>query len=409
MLNSTSKNPKWLSIIGIGEDGISGLNSIARSHLDSAAVIVGGERHLAMLPINDLREKLVWTSPIEHSIQEIMQRRGQSVCVLASGDPMCFGIGITLIRRIPISQITIIPAPSAFSLACAYLGWSLTEVELLSLCGRDPALLNAFLYPNVRLLILSAGKHTPAIVAKILIAQGYSQSEITVLEHLGSDRQRSFTTKALDWHNTEIADLNTIAVRCIADSQTMPYSRLPGLPDSAYRHDGQLTKQEIRAITLAALAPLPGQLLWDVGAGCGSIAIEWLRSDFRCRAIAIEQNATRLKYIADNAVALGVPQLQIVAGIAPNILADLPQPHTIFIGGGVTKDDLLQTCWQALPVGGRLVVNSVTVESEQIILQWHSKLGGQLARIAISKPEPVGKFLSWKAIAPVTQWVANKK
>jgi precorrin-6B C5,15-methyltransferase / cobalt-precorrin-6B C5,C15-methyltransferase len=265
---------KWLSIIGIGEDGILGLNSVARSLLESASVIVGGSRHLEMIPQNGKWEKIVWHSPIAFSIQEIIQRRGQSVCVLASGDPMCYGIGITLLRHLRLEEMTIIPAPSSFSLACARLGWSLTEVELLSLCGRDPALLKAFLYHNARLLILSADRRTPAIVAKILVDRGYGQSEITILEHLGGAKERAIRVIASNWQENNFADLNTIAVTCLADDRTISLSRLPGLPDKIYHHDGQITKQEIRAITLAALAPLPGQLLWDVGAGCGSIGIE---------------------------------------------------------------------------------------------------------------------------------------
>lgn len=408
MISEAKNCQKWLFIIGIGEDGLAGLSVIARSLFNIAEVIVGGDRHLAMLPESDRREKLVWTSPIKDSIAEIIRRRGQSICVLASGDPMCFGIGVTLIRHLPLEEMTIIPSPSAFSLACARLGWSLTDVEMLSLCGRDPTLLNAFLYPYARLLILSAGKQTPAIVAQMLVETGYSQSEIIVLEHLGGDYERIMKGIAASWNITDIADLNITAVTCIADSDTTPLSRLPGLPDHAYHHDGQLTKKEIRAVTLAALAPLPGQLLWDVGAGCGSISIEWMRSHARCRAIAIEQNSKRLRYIADNASALGIPHLKIVAGEAPTTLKDLPQPDTIFIGGGLTAANLLETCWDALPVGGRLVANTVTVESEQKLLQWQKKVGGELTRIAISRAEPVGKFLGWKAIAPVTQWVVVK-
>lgn len=399
---------KWLAVIGIGEDGLTGLNSVARSTIDNATVIMGGSRHLAMLPDRERQEKLVWTSPIEPSLQEIIRRRGESVCVLASGDPMCYGVGVTLMRRIPIEEITIIPQPSAFSLAGSRLGWSLTEIELLSLCGRDPALLNGFLDPHARLLILSADKQTPVTVAAILIAKGYSQSEITVLEHLGGAKERIVRGVAATWHENNLADLNTIAVNCIADSNTLPLSRLPGLPDNVYHHDGQLTKQEIRAMTIAALAPLPGQLLWDVGAGCGSIGIEWLRSNQRCRAIAIERHSNRLQYIADNASSLGVPYLKIISGEAPHILKDLPQPDAIFIGGGLTTPNLLETCWSALAVRGRLVANAVTIESERRLLQWQQELGGELTRIAISRAEPIGKFLGWKAIAPVTQWVVFK-
>jgi precorrin-6B C5,15-methyltransferase / cobalt-precorrin-6B C5,C15-methyltransferase len=404
-----SVSQKWLSIIGISENGISGLNRVARSLLENAAVVVGGSRHLEMIPQSDRWEKLVWSSPIESSIQEIIRLRGQSVCVLASGDPMCYGIGITLLRRISLEEMTIIPAPSSFSLACARLGWSLTEVELLSLCGRDPSVLKAFLYPHARLLILSADRHTPDIVAQILVDRGYSQSEITILEHLGGAKERIIRGIASNWQENNLSDLNTIAVTCLADDRTISLSRLPGLPDKIYHHDGQITKQEIRAITLATLAPLPGQLLWDVGAGCGSIGIEWLRSDRKCRAIAIEQNKQRIQYIADNASSLGVPHLQIIAGEAPMILKDLPQPNTIFIGGGLTTPNLLATCWDILPVNGRLVANAVTVESEQQLLHDRQELGGELTRIAISRAEPIGKFLGWKSIAPVTQWVGIKR
>ncbi|WP_414582360.1 precorrin-6y C5,15-methyltransferase (decarboxylating) subunit CbiE [Scytonema sp. PCC 10023] len=399
---------KWLSVVGIGEDGLSGLSLIACCLVERAEAIVGGKRHLAMLPPDDPREKLIWTSPISDSIEEILRRRGQSVCVLASGDPMCFGIGVTLSRKIPISEMTIIPAPSSFSLACARLGWSLTEVETLSLNGRPPALIQAAIYPKARLLILSEGKETPGIVADILTKRGFSGSKITVLEHMGGSQERIIEGTAASWTTTELADLNTIAVECIADPGVVPLPRLAGLPDDAYHHDGQLTKREVRAITLSALAPTPGQLLWDVGAGCGSIGIEWMRSHPRCRAIAIEQNSTRLQYIADNAAALGTPYLQIVAGKAPAALKDLPQPDAIFVGGGATTEGLFEVCWEALPPGGRFVANAVTVESEQKLLQWHNQVGGELIRVAVQRAAPIGGFLGWKPMVPVTQWVVVK-
>jgi precorrin-6B C5,15-methyltransferase / cobalt-precorrin-6B C5,C15-methyltransferase len=401
---------KWLSIVGMGEDGLEGVNAVGRSLLTQATLIVGGERHLAMLPPDDPRKKLLWTSPIADSIQQIIQRRGESICVLCSGDPMCCGIGVTLLRKIPIAEMTIVPAASAFSLACARLGWSLSDVETLSLCGRDPALLNAVLYPGARILILSADKTTPATVAERLTQQGYGDSQITVLERMGGNHERMVTGTASTWESSDLADLNTIAITLypISPYPTTYAPHTAGLPDNAYHHDGQLTKREVRAVTLSALAPLPGQLLWDIGAGCGSIAIEWLRSDRRCHAIAIEQCSTRLQYIANNANALGVPHLKIVAGEAPSVLKDLPEPDAIFIGGGLMTPDLLETCWQSLRPRGRLVVNAVTVESEQLLFQWQGKLGGELTRIAIQRAEPIGKFLGWKAMAPITQWVAVK-
>lgn len=398
---------RWLSIVGIGEDGLQGLSAIALSLINQATILVGGDRHLAMLP-PDERQRIAWKSPISAAIEEIIQHQGELVCVLASGDPLCYGIGATLTRQIPISEITIIPAPSAFSLACARLGWSLTEVETLSLCGRPPALLQSYIYPGAKLLILSEGKETSAIVAEILTKRGYSGSKIIVLERMGGIHERMIEGVAGSWSETEIAPLNAIAINCIADAGTTPLSRIPGLPDNAFHHDGQLTKREVRAVTLSTLAPLPGELLWDVGAGCGSISIEWMRSHPRCRAIAIEQNSSRLSYIADNATALGTPNLQIIAGKAPDILKDLPAPDAIFIGGGVTAEGLFDVCWQALRTGGRLVANVVTIEGEQILFEWYKKVGGNFSRITIHRAEPIGKFLGWRAMAPVTQWIGVK-
>jgi precorrin-6Y C5,15-methyltransferase (decarboxylating) len=399
---------KWLSIIGIGEDGVAGLSPIALSCLDKAKIIFGGERHLSMLPADDNSQKIPWKSPFPTSITEIISRRGEAVCILASGDPLCYGVGATILKDIPISEITIIPAPSAFSLACSRLGWSLTEVETLSLCGRPVSLLQSYIYPGAKLLILSEGKHTPAIVAEILINRGYGNSRITVLEKMGSINESIITDIASNWQEENIAALNTIVVECIADKGIVGLSRFPGLPDSAFHHDGQLTKREVRAVTLSSLAPLPGELLWDVGAGCGSISIEWLRSDRRCRAIAIEQNSTRLNYIADNAAALGTPNLQIMAGKALEVIPNLPTPNAIFIGGGVTAPEILENCWNVLLPGGRMVVNVVTLEGEQRLYQWHEKVGGNFTRITIQRAEPIGKFLGWKSMSPVTQWIGIK-
>lgn len=395
----------WLSVVGIGEEGLSGLSPVARTLVDQAVVLVGGKRHLAFIPV-DGRERLVWSNPLPQSIDAILQRRGQAVCVLASGDPLCYGIGVTLLRHLPLAEMTIIPAPSAFSLACARLGWSRTTVETLSLCGRPLALLQRYLHPGTQLLILSEGRQTPVVVAAYLTQQGFGASTMTVLEHLGGPQERLVTGNAATWSAAELADLNVIAVNCVADPGVRPLSQVPGVPDIAFRHDGQLTKREVRAITLSTLSPLPGELLWDVGAGCGSIAIEWLRSHPRCRAIAIE--ALRSTYIADNAAALGVPHLQIVTGKAPAALVGLPQPDAIFIGGGVTAAGNLEVCWEALKPGGRLVANVVTLEGEQQLFSWHQRIGGSFTRIAIQRAEPIGSFLGWKAMAAITQWSVVK-
>nr|WP_310428186.1 precorrin-6y C5,15-methyltransferase (decarboxylating) subunit CbiE [Chamaesiphon sp. VAR_48_metabat_135_sub] len=402
----TTARGKWLSIIGIGESGLSELSPLARGFVDRASLIVGGKRHLAMLDTH--LTSMMWASPIEESIESILKYRGTPVCILASGDPLCYGIGVTLLRYVSIEEMTIIPAPSTFSLACARLGWSLTEVETLSLCGRSPDFLAAILAPRTKLLVLSASAATPQTVADLLTQRGYGDSRIVVLEHLGGERERMISGIARSWAKSDVAALNIIAVECQIDSGTTPLNRLPGLPETAYHHDGQLTKREVRAITLAALAPMPGELLWDVGAGCGSIGIEWLRSHPQCRAIAIEQHSHRLQFIADNMAVLGTPHLQLVQGKVPAALADLPTPDAIFIGGGVTAPGLLDTCWTALRSGGRLVANAVTVESELQLLQWHQQVGGELTRIAIQRTQTIGGFLGWKPLIPVTQLVVKK-
>jgi precorrin-6B C5,15-methyltransferase / cobalt-precorrin-6B C5,C15-methyltransferase len=399
----------WLWVVGIGDDGLAGLDAQRCSLLEQAVAIVGGQRHLAMLAA-DSRPRLAWSSPLADSLDQLLAWRGQPVVVLASGDPLCYGIGTTLRDRLwaegwdPQQEMAIYPAPSAFSLAASRLGWASHEVETLSCCGRDPNLLQVLLYPGAQILLLSADEHSPAQIAEILERRGVS-AKMIILEHLGGDRERIY-----DWQpGVAVAKLHTIAIEVPnRHAEFAGYSRLPGLPDAAYLHDGQLTKQQVRLCTLGALAPRPGELLWDVGAGNGSIAIEWLRCDPRNRAIAIERHPQRLANITTNATALGVPNLQVQAGEAPAALADLPTPQAIFIGGGLTVPGVFEYCWQALPPGGRLVANGVTVETEQRIFQLHQVHGGRLTRVAVQQAEPLGKFLSWQALAPITQWSVVK-
>jgi precorrin-6B C5,15-methyltransferase / cobalt-precorrin-6B C5,C15-methyltransferase len=404
----------WLSVVGIGDDGLTGLSPIAHSLLDQAEIIFGGKRHLAMLPATDSRTQLVWQSPFRESIDQIISHRGQRVCVLASGDPMCYGVGSGLHQAllaqglVPLMEMTIIPAPSAFSLACSRLGWTYSEIEAVSLCGRDLHLVQPLLYPGAKILALSADRHTPMQLAQILQERGFGDVQMTILEHLGGSQERIVSDQINDWISSDqlSADLHTIALEC--PGTISGYSRLSGLPDDAYIHDGQLTKREIRAVTLSTLAPYPGQLLWDVGAGNGSISIEWLRSHPRNRAIAIEQHPQRLQNIVANATNLGVPNLQVITGKAPTALINLPTPDAIFIGGGLTIPDVFESCWKALKPGGKLVANGVTVETEQLIFQLQQQYGGKLDRIAIQRAEPIGKFLGWKALNPVTQWHVGK-
>ncbi len=396
----------WLSIVGLGEDGLEGLTPTARALFDQAEVLVGGKRVFAMVP-EDGRERLTWPSPLSALIEEIVARRGHRVCVLATGDPLHDGIGATLANRVPIEEMTIVPAPSAYALACARLGWNRAEVETLSLHGRPLELLHPSVQPGAKLLLLSHGAETPAEVAGLLCARGYGPSRMVVFEHMGGPRERRHEGRAEDWNAPPIAEFNTLAVDCVAGPGAALLPRNPGLPDPAFRHDGQMTKREVRAITLAALAPVPGQLLWDVGAGAGSVAIEWLRADPRCRAIAIEHNPDRIALIAGNAGALGVPGLEIVAGTAPAALHGLASPDAVFLGGGVRTSGVFAAAWAALQPGGRLVANAVTLEGAAALANWHGEFGGEhggaLLRIAISRAGPVGGASVLRPMLPVTQ------
>ena len=398
----------WLDVIGIGEDGLAGLSPAARARLADARLIVGGARHLALLPKDDARPKLGWENPLTRTIETLLTHRGTPVAVLATGDPLHCGIGATLLRYLPAQEMRFLPGLSAFTLVCARLGWDREKVVTLSLHGRPFDRLNRELVPDRRLVLLSADRATPAAVAARLTEAGFGDSVMHVFAHMGGPKEQHVEGVAAHWGAAPGADLNTIAVDCRATPAAQPLSFVPGLPDSAFVHDGQLTKAEIRAVTLAALAPLPGQLLWDVGAGSGAIAIEWLRAVPDTRAIAIEQAQSRLRFIERNAAVLGVPELEIVAGAAPEALRGLAAPDAIFIGGGATIPGMFDTCWQALKPGGRLVANLVTLEAEAAVLAWHAARGGELRRLAISRAEAIGGRIGWKPLRPVTQYVVRK-
>ena len=398
---------RWLSIVGIGDDGLDGIAPSARALVDRAEVLVGGERHLAMVP-DDGTERIAWPSPLSDIRPILEARRGRSVCVLATGDPLCYGVGAKMHRWFDREDITVIPAPSAFSLACARLGWSLPDIQTLTLHGRPLETLAAFLAPGARLLALTADGGTPARAAALLRSNGYGDSRLTVLEHLGGAAENMVTGIAADWNDRGCADLNTLAIDCIAAPDAVLLPRVPGLPDDAFRHDGQLTKREVRSATLAALAPFPGQRLWDVGAGCGSIGIEWMRAAAHAEAVAIERNSDRVALIAENAAALGTPRLNIVEGSAPEALDGLDSPDAVFIGGGLSTPGLFERCWQALGTHGRLVANVVTLEGEAELIRLRAEHGGDLTRIAVSRAEPVGPFHGWRPLMPVTQWSVTK-
>jgi len=390
----------WLTVVGIGEDGFKGLGKNARRALLGASRIVGSQRQLDLLPVCIRGERQLWPSPF--SLEPIVARRGEPVCVLASGDPMLFGVGASLARQVPKHEMQILPSPSSYSLAAARLGWPLQDVVTLSVVARPVAALSAQLFSGVRLLVLSNDGGSPAAIAALLRERGFGPSRISVLEHLGADAERQVQGVASDWSDPFIADLNLVAVECLAEPDTPRLSRLAGLPDSAFRHDGQLTKRDVRAITLARLAPVPGELLWDVGAGSGSIGIEWMRAHPSCRALAIEADDGRQQLIEHNRDALGVPGLQLIRGSAPQALAGLERPDAIFIGGGVTREGVLDTCWEQLKPGGRLVANAVTLQSETTLMAWRERHGGELTRIHIAQAQPLGDFDTWRQALPIT-------
>lgn len=389
----------WLTLVGIGEDGFAGLGKQARRALLSARRIVGSPRQLELLPRCIVGIRVAWPSPF--SLDAVLAEPGEAVCVLASGDPMLYGVGASLARQIPAAQMHVLPSPSSYSLAAARLGWALQDVVTLSVVARPVAAVAAHLYSGQRLLVLSNDGTSPRAVAELLRERGFGLSRVTVLEHLGGAKERRIDGSATD-DFPDIAALNLIAIDCQASPDAPRLSPLAGLPDTAFRHDGQLTKRDVRAVTLARLAPRPGELLWDVGAGCGSIGIEWMRAHPSCRAMAVESDEGRQAFIEHNRDALGVPGLQLVRGRAPGALAGLPAPDAIFVGGGVTRENVLADCWAALKPGGRLVANAVTLQSELALVQWRERYGGDLTRLHIAQAAPLGEFDTWRQALPIT-------
>jgi len=390
----------WLTVVGIGEDGFNGLGKQARRALLGASRIFGSPRQLALLPRCVVGERLLWPTPF--SLAPVLAQRGEPVCVLASGDPMFFGVGASLARQVPASEMRVLSMPSSCALAAARLGWPLQDVQVVSVVARPLAALNAHLHSGARLFVLSNDGDSPAAVAAQLCERGFGPSRLRVFEHLGGTDEREVAGTAQDWPHTQVAALNLVAIECLAAPDAPRLPQVAGLPDSAFQHDGQLTKRDVRAITLARLAPLPGELLWDVGAGCGSIGIEWMRAHPACRALAIEADAGRQGFIEHNRDALGVPGLQLVRGKAPEALAGLEQPDAVFIGGGVTREGVLDLCWQRLRPGGRLVANAVTLQSELALAHFRERHGGELTRIHVAHAQPLGTFDTWRQALPIT-------
>jgi precorrin-6B C5,15-methyltransferase / cobalt-precorrin-6B C5,C15-methyltransferase len=398
---------KWLSLIGIGEDGIEALTPAARKLLAQAQLVVGGARHLTLAgPLAG--KTMTWPSPIADAIPQILARRGFPVCVLASGDPFFYGIGGLLSAHVGPDEMQCVPAPSAFSLAAARLLWSLQDCCLVSLHGREFERIIPALQPGAKILSLSWDETTPPRLAKLLCERGLGLSRIVVMEAMGGPRERMRTSSAETFSMEGIDPLNLVAIEIAATAQSRILPVVSGLADSWFETDGQLTKREVRAVALSSLAPRRGELLWDAGAGSGSIAIEWLLCDPANRAIAIEARADRASRIARNALRLGVPHLEIITGTAPEVFANLPRPNAIFIGGGASNTHLLDKAFAVLPQGGRLVVNAVTIETEAELISRFKAQGGDLLRIDIARANPLGSYHGWRPALPVTQWSVTK-
>jgi len=392
-----------ITVVGIGADGWAGVPAAVRDRVLAADVLLGGSRHLALVPPTDaVREP--WPSPLLIGLDELLARHTGTVVALASGDPLVSGIGTTLIRRLGAAAVEVIPAVSSVALARARMGWSDEECDTVTLVGRDHAALRRYLTRGRKLIVLTSTGASVAPIARMLVDEGFAESRVAILGDLGGDETRR-DSSARELVDATGPDLSLLCIECAGSAG---YSTVPGLPDDVFDHDGQISKRPIRVAAVCALAPRPGELLWDVGAGAGSVGIEWARTDPRCRAIAIEKDPVRADRIERNAAALGVPTVRVVRGGAPEALIGLDVPDAIFVGGGGSRAGVLESCWASLRPGGRLVVHAVTLETEAVLVRWFTEHGGELGRISVEQAAPIGTFTGWQSIRPVVQWVVVK-
>lgn len=396
----------WIDIVGIGENGLSGLSDSAKDVVQRADVIIGGDRHHE-LSQNITAERLSWPSPFDDLIDDIRSMRGKRLVILVTGDPLWYSVGARISRAIPAEEIRFHPQLSAFQWAAARMGWSLPDCELLTVHGRADSQILPHLAPNIRMLVLTQNRETPASLAAMLTERGFGESRMVVLAALGGPSEQRFDALAKDWA-LDVPDFHTLAIECVANEDATWHPRTGGLPDNAFVSDGQITKRDIRAITLAKLAPYPDAVLWDIGAGCGSVSIEWMRAARGAISCAVESKPGRIEMIRQNTVALGAEKMEIVEGQAPQALEGLAQPDAIFIGGGLSKVGVFEAAWSSLRPGGRLVANVVTLEGESRLAELQQEFGGEMSRFALQHAQPVGPFRGWKPAMPVTQWWVTK-
>mgnify|MGYP000330193828 CR=1 FL=1 len=405
-MSKVGMSEPWLDIVGIGEDGMDGLTADAARRVLEAEVIIGGDRHHTLAG-NENAERVAWPSPFDAMIDKIKSFKGRRLVILVTGDPLWYSVGARIVRSIASEEIRFHPQLSAFQWAAARLGWSLADCETVTIHGRADSQILPHLAPNVRLLVLTQNGGSPKAVADLLVQRGFGESDMVALAALGGPDEAQFSGRAADWSH-HVPDFHTLAVNCVAGPDAVWYPRTGGLPDEAFEHDGQMTKQDVRAVTIAKLAPYSDAVLWDIGAGCGSVSIEWMRAARYARAIGIEPRADRRDMAAQNALALGAPKLELIDGTVPQALENLDAPDAVFIGGGLSAATF-EAVWAAVRPLGRVVANAVTLESEATLIELHKTYGGDLVKIQTHRAEPIGPLTGWRPAMPVTQWSLIKR
>lgn len=407
----TIASGRMIIVVGLSADGI----LADPSAVAEASVVIGSRRQLGLLPERVEQQRIPLPSPLRPGLADLLDElltKQDDVVVLASGDPLVSGIGSTLIELYGADRVSIRPAVSSVALARARMGWPAESCVVVTVVGRDPSLVLRELAPGRRILVLSSDQETPHQVATLLTEAGYGESLMDVLGDLGTLQETRSWSVAHNWAQAPTAHtprLNIIAITCSGPPVAgWIASWVAGLPDDAFEHDGQLTKRDLRASALARLAPTPGELLWDVGAGAGSVGIEWMRAHPSCRTIAVEASPERAERVGRNAARLGVPGLTVVTGRAPDALSGLPSPDAIFVGGGATRPGVVDACLSALGSGGRLVVHGVTLETEMLLGRLHQEYGGELTRISVEQLDAIGTFRGWAPLRTVTQWAFTR-